>query len=354
MDRSTRWVVWVTTAAMGCGTPSMVYVRDVASTETVLADVRVDAVGTDAGGGDIGSDVPGTSDVVADVLQLDTAAPASDVGVDASRDAASGSDVGVDAPSVVDVPVDVPVDTPTAPADAPASCSPLASTRCGRDLRSGWSLRPNPSATCDGAWVPQDFSSVAAATSLSTCGEASHLVANGSAAEITMAPLNSRCSTPTAFTLTMVGSLPTSYQRNLAFILRWPSGESIVVNRWVWNSASESAVDVQVSTTPGSLRNFVSSNADTGGARNDRPWGANLGNDAAGWWRMSLAVDPAGDRVTATFEQPSRSATVYTAIYSAPIPDATVPTLQLDSRASCGSSIDSRLLSLSASPSLWW
>lgn len=240
-----------------------------------------------------------------------------------------------------------------------ASCAaPPASTRCGRELLAGWSLRPYTTATCDAAWETQRFSSVPATSSLSTCGEAARLVANGSAAEVAFAPLATRCASPVPFTLTLVGNLPTSYQRDLAFTLRWPGGESIRVNRWVWNSADESAVDVQVSTTPGAFIPYASSSADTGGARGDRPWGSYVGNDAGGWWRMALTVDPAADRVTATFEQPSRSATVYTATYSAPIPDAAVPTLVLDSRGNCDGSVrntvDSRILSLAASPSLWW
>ncbi|MEZ4405625.1 MAG: formylglycine-generating enzyme family protein [Polyangiales bacterium] len=239
------------------------------------------------------------------------------------------------------------------------ACTSLpASTRCGRELLADWSLRPYTSASCDAAWEPQSFSSASATTSLSTCTEATRLVADGSAAEVTFAPLAARCASPAPFTLTLVGSLPTNLQRFLALTLRWATGESISVDRWVWNSAVESSVDVRVSTTPGTFIPYASSSADTGGARADRPWGSRVGNDASGWWRVVLTVDPAADRVTVTFEQPSRSATVYTATYSAPIPDTALPTLTLDTRANCEGSVrntvDSRILSLTASPSLWW
>ena len=233
-------------------------------------------------------------------------------------------------------------------------CTLPSSTRCGSDILSSWSWRAFPSATCSEPLVARSFSSVAGTTALSACSDAVDLVGNGSYAELAFPAIVATCSSPTPFTVSMVGRLPTNYQRNLEFVLRWTSGESVRLSRWVWNSASESSVDVQVTGSTGTAVNYMSSSANTGGAaRADRPWGWNIGNNGS-WWRMTVTVDSAADLVTATFEQPSQSSLVYTATYSTPIPDTALPSLRVSTVSTCGLSIDNELLSLTANPPLWW
>lgn len=234
----------------------------------------------------------------------------------------------------------------------PDACAAPASTRCGRDLLTGWS-RPSGPSTCTPAFFARDFSTVAATTALSACGEAVDLAGVGTNAERLLRPVVSRCPSSTAFTITMVGRLPANYQRSLGFELRWTSGESVTLNRWVWNYPGESATDVTVSTASGTLVNYMRSSADTGRARSDRPWGWYIGNDT-GWWRMTVTVDPAADTVSATFAQPSQGSTEYTALYSTPIPDGPMPSLKLITAGPCdGGGLSGQLLSLTASPALW-
>lgn len=232
------------------------------------------------------------------------------------------------------------------------ACAATASTRCGRELLTEWS-RPSGSSSCSPAFVARDFSTIAATTALSSCGEAVDLAGAGANAERPLRAVVSRCSPPAPFTITMVGRLPTNYQRSLGFELRWTSGESVTLNRWVWNTPGESATDVTVSTSSGALVNYMRSSADTGRARGDRPWGWYIGNDA-GWWRMTVTVDPAADTVSATFTQPSQGSTEYTVLYSTPIPDVPPPSLKLITAGPCdGGGLSGQLLSLTASPPLW-
>ena len=234
----------------------------------------------------------------------------------------------------------------------PDACGAPASTLCGSDLLTGW-VRPSGATSCTPPFVARDFSSVAATSALSSCGAAVDLVAAGVYAERPFSAVVSRCSSPTPLTITMVGRLATNYQRSLGFKLRWASGESVTLNRWVWNSPEESAADVVVSTSSGTLVNYSSSSANTGSARSDRPWGWYIGNDA-GWWRMTVTVDPAADTISATFTQPSQGSTVYTATYSTPIPDDSLPSLTLIPAGPCaGGGLSSQLLSLTANPPLW-
>lgn len=234
----------------------------------------------------------------------------------------------------------------------PDACAAPASTRCGPDLLTDWS-RPSGPSTCSPAFVARDFSTVSATTALSSCGAAVDLAGAGTNAERPLRAVVSRCPSPTPFTITMVGRLPTSYQRSLGFELRWASGESVTLNRWVWNYPGESATDVTVSTSSGVPVNYMRSSADTGRARSDRPWGWYIGNDT-GWWRMTVTVDPAADTVSATFVQPSQGSTEYTALYSTPIPDGPQPSLKLITAGPCdGGGLSGQLLSLTANPPLW-
>lgn len=231
------------------------------------------------------------------------------------------------------------------------ACAAPASTRCGSDLLTGW--RPSEASTCTPLFVARDFSSIAATTALSSCGAAVDFAGAGTNAELPLRSVDPACGSPRPVTVTMVGRLPTNYQRSLGFVLSWASGESVTLNRWVWNSSRESATDVLVSTSGGTLVNYMSSSANTGGARSDRPWGGSVGNDA-GWWRITVTVDPAADTVTATFTQPSQASTVYTATYSTPIPDSTLPSLKLITAGPCpGGGLSAQLLSLTANPPLW-
>lgn len=336
----------------------------------------------DAGGG---VDAPGVVSVdVVDAGPGAVDAPAPDVPVDTSSDV----------PAVIDVPV--AVDVPPAPMDvAPPcpspqalcaercvslqtdrlhcgacdiacaagsrcvagaceldACGAPASTRCGSDLATGW-LRSPMASTCSPAFVDRDFSSAAVTTAEPGCGTAVDITGSGTNAERPLGAVVSTCSSPVPFTITMVGRLPTSYQRSLGFALRWATGESVILNRWVWNYPGESGTDVTVTTSAGTLVNYMSSSADTGLARSDRPWGWYIGNDG-GWWRMTVTVDPAADTVTATFAQPSQGPTEYMAVYSTPIPDGPVPSLKLITAGPCaGGGLSAQLLSLTVNPPLW-
>ncbi|MEZ4405627.1 MAG: hypothetical protein R3A52_03890 [Polyangiales bacterium] len=229
-------------------------------------------------------------------------------------------------------------------------CDAPSPPRCGSELLAGWVARPS----CGAAFVDRAFSSTDVSTTLSACTGAIDLRSTDSNAELRLPAVTGACPSSRPFTVTMVGRLPTSYQRGLGFTLNWTSGEFITLNRWVWNSDRESATDVLVSQSGGAFLEPQSRNVDTGGtSRPDRPWGWYIGNDG-GWWTMTVTVNPAADTVTATYAQPSLSSIIYTASYSMRVPDGVLPSVRVLTAGPCdGSGLRSELLSLTTDAPLW-
>lgn len=232
----------------------------------------------------------------------------------------------------------------------PGVCDAPSPPRCGSELLAGWEVRPS----CGATFVGRAFSSTVASTRLSTCTGAIDLRSPDSNAELPLPTVSGACPSSRPFTVTMVGRLPTNYQRGLGFALNWSTGEFITMNRWVWNSERESATDVLVSQSGGAFLEPRSRNVDTGGtSRPDRPWGWYIGNDSS-WWTMTATVDAAAGTVTATFTQPSQSPLVYTATYAMRIPDGSLPSVKVLTAGPCdGSGLRSELLSLTTDAPLW-
>lgn len=270
---------------------------------------------------------------------------------------ASGLDVGAELSLADDVPATntdggdaARTDASVMSEDIPLACPTATSTRCGSELIADWSVQPS----CGAAFVGRSFVSTTVNGVRSSCTSAVDLSSPDSNAELLLRTVPSACRSPRPFTVTMVGRLPVSYQRGLGFVLNWPTGEYITLNRWVWNTAHESATDVLVSHSGGAFVKPGGRNADTGGtARPDRPWGWYIGNDG-GWWRMAVTVDPAADVITVNFTQPSQSSMAYTATHSSRIPDDTWPTIKVFAAGPCDrSGLRSELLSVTTDPPMF-
>lgn len=246
------------------------------------------------------------------------------------------------------------VSTSTVVEDA---CSEGTTAACGGELAAlDWSWRTYPSDSCAGDLVATTVSPVSMTNELSACSEGLVLRADGHYATATFAPLEDTCPSEATFRFEMVGRLPNNYQRGLGFTLLFPDGGSIAMDRWVWNGGWESSVNVNVTTPGGATEHYVTSNADTGGARNDRPWGWYIGNDAS-VWVATLEVDTFADTIHATFSQPGQSATVYDATYTTPLVDGEVPDVRLHSWANCDYAnrvtLDAELYGFTMSPAVW-
>ena len=238
-----------------------------------------------------------------------------------------------------------------------AVCADGAVEQCGDGLAGlDWELAAYPSAACDGARSAVTLGAVPGTSPDTACGQALDLSAAGHQAQAVLAPTYAECPGDGMLHFEMVGRLPENYQRGLNFTLDFPSGGRIVFDRWVWNWHQESSANVNVYTAAGDLQTYLSSNADTGGARNDRPWGWYIGNDG-GWFTLALSVDTAADRVVATVSQPTLTATVYTAEYALDVVEGELPTVTFGSWGNCDSNnrvaIDAELLSFTASPGTW-
>jgi hypothetical protein len=182
------------------------------------------------------------------------------------------------------------------------------------------------------------------------------LAIDGHYAEAQLVPSVPECPEASVYTFRLIGRLPSSYQRGLTMSFRFPSGQVVHMDRWTWNGSRESSVNVNVYTSSGAGVNYSSSNADTGGARPDRPWGWYIGNDG-GWFDATLKMDTDADLITATFTQPSLTSTVFTATYPLALVEGELPDITLSTWANCDSAnrvpLDAELLGFMTEPDLW-
>ncbi len=227
----------------------------------------------------------------------------------------------------------------------------------GVDLTSlAWTYKAYPSASCTGGLVFTSFGTTTGSTSLSANTTAIDLATNGHYAEAHMVPTVAECPDNGVYTFHLIGRLPTSYQRGLTMTFDFPSGQQVIMDRWTWNGARESSVNVNVYTASGSIVTYSTSNANTGGARNDRPWGWYIGNDG-GWFDATLEIDTTANLVTATFAQPSLTSTVYHATYALSVTEGELPDIKLSTWGNCDSgnrvTLDTEILGFVTEPNVW-
>ena len=294
-----------------------------------------------AGGGCDGGASPGVLDAAGD------AATIADV-VDASAadvvDVTAADVVDVTAADIVDVTAAAVVDA-SAPVDvAPATCTGMISS-CGESLLSQATtsaVQPYPGPSCPGAEVPGSFATVAAQSPLApACRQAIALAANARTGRIEFAPAVTQCDPATAYSVTLVGRLPSQYQRGLSAGFRFPTSlgpVDVSAERWVWNSASESGFDLFAgpAATPARVQRY--------------PFAG-----GADWFQLSLTVTAAG-AASVRYQDPAVG--VREGSFSVPLGAVTgAPSLILRGWGYCeGASqtpIDAQVLQVSVSPAIY-
>ncbi len=220
-----------------------------------------------------------------------------------------------------------------------ADCSALAATTTvvwsGTDAVAGaWSVLPK-GAACGSTLTPGGVFTTKSVTGVpwGNYGTVAVPPANITAAE--EAP-NLTLGAAGIYEVQYVGRLVGQYQEGLEFRLTLSDGTIVDLERWVWNSTSEAAVNTSVQAAGGATwLNYTSTSGNTGGtAKNYRPWGWYVGSDT-GWFQMTAKVNTLTDTIDFTFEQPSLSATPRTAQYKTTMADYATAQLKLTPHGNC-------------------
>ena len=220
-----------------------------------------------------------------------------------------------------------------------ADCSSLAATTTvvwsGSDAVAGaWSILPKGTA-CGSTLTPGGVFTTKSVTGVPWGNYSTVAVppANITAAEEVP---NLTLGAAGIYEVQYVGRLVGQYQEGLEFRLTLSDGTIVDLERWVWNSTSEAALNTAVQAAGGTTwLNYTSTSGNTGGtAKNYRPWGWYVGSDT-GWFRMTAKVNTLTDTIDFTFEQPSLSATLRTAQYKTTMADYATAQLKLTPHGNC-------------------
>jgi hypothetical protein len=105
----------------------------------------------------------------------------------------------------------------------------------------------------------------------------------------------------------LVGRVSKMYQRGVILRLAFKGGAKVVMSRWVWNTASEAAVDVQAYAT----------DAASWLIKQPRVWGWYLGASPTEFFKLSIALDRQSGKLTVAFHRPEVAKT-WTQEYTLP------------------------------------
>ncbi|MBI5609027.1 MAG: hypothetical protein HY902_09110 [Deltaproteobacteria bacterium] len=192
-----------------------------------------------------------------------------------------------------------------------ACAKPSSTLYCGNELStlatstmalSGVSFPGDPAAPhctgCEDTWSPTSAKAVVPPL---VAGTSTLAPSCSSAIDQNLGTSHSAVSVPIkappcgqAWTLDFHARTPQLGQRGSVFVVKLSGGVNIVVSRWHWNGASESAVDVQVYNN-GPTKWLIPE---------PRIWGWTLGSSASEYYKISIAVDSVAGTLGVTFVRP--------------------------------------------------
>ncbi len=181
------------------------------------------------------------------------------------------------------------------------------------------------------------------------CASALHLSApGGSSSVLYYAPAPFTC-TATSYRVELVARINTQHQRTISVGLLFGTTVAIMVNRWVWNSASEAGVDVNyVRPAPGMRSTPI--------APSNRVFGSTVTSDAD-FFDLIMQVTPSTGSIYVELNRqghPPLTATVTSAVA---IPSGVIPSLNIGTDGGdCAASrvpIDADILAFRATPGLY-